>query len=120
MPILTIDAVEDPKQPLPAKLARSIADAAGQVLGSPEARTWVCLRRIPAGDYAENGIEHAPAPLLVELRLREPPVAQERERLVLELTQAIARASQRPAETVHLHVQPAAKGQQAFGGRLVR
>jgi len=119
MPILTIDAVEDPQEPLPADLARAIAEAASEVLGTPRARTWVCLRRIPSADYAENGVAQAPAPLLVELRLREPPEGPKRARMVLELTRAIASAARRDPDRVHLFVQAAAKGHQAFGGQLI-
>ena len=119
MPILSIDAVEDAQRPLPQDLSRALADATGQVLGTPPGRTWVCLRRIPATDYGENHCDTPPAPLLVSLRLRRLPPLGERPALVQALTQAIARAAQRAPEQVHLLLEPAASGHQAFGGELV-
>ena len=64
MPILSLDVVEDASAPLPSDAAQRIADAAGQVLGTPAGRTWVLIRLIPAQAYAENQTPEPPAPLL--------------------------------------------------------
>jgi phenylpyruvate tautomerase PptA (4-oxalocrotonate tautomerase family) len=119
MPILFIEAIEDPSLPLPEHAAQSIADAVGLALGTPPARTWVRLRRIPQADYAENAAPDAPAPLFVNLRLRQPPAGAARAEQVQILTTAIASACGRRPEQVHVYYEPAAAGQQAFGGRLV-
>ena len=119
MPILTIDAVLDPKQPLPAGVASRIADAAAEVLGTASASTWVLIRPIPAANYAENGVDQAPAPLLVSLRQRQPPEAEQRAQQVLDLTRALARACEREMNQIHILYELPAAGRQAFGGQLV-
>ncbi len=117
MPILSLDVVEDESAPLPSDAAQRIADAAGQVLGTPAGRTWVLIRPVPAQAYAENQSPKAPAPLLVSLRMREVPSGQAREQQVQALTQAIARAAGRPAEQVHLVYEAPALGRQAYEAR---
>jgi phenylpyruvate tautomerase PptA (4-oxalocrotonate tautomerase family) len=53
MPILDIEVVT--ADALADDLAKRLADMAGDVFGSPPARTWVRLRSLPPHLYAENG-----------------------------------------------------------------
>ena len=56
MPILDVElVVNEGDPPLPADLAREIADAAGEIFDQPPGECWVRLREIPRRHYAENG-----------------------------------------------------------------
>ena len=118
MPILDVELTgETPADS--AGLARRIADAAGDVFGTPPSRTWVKLRSLHA--YAENGAG-PPAgvqPVFVSVLLARPPEGEERAAQVEALTRALAEACARPVENVHVLYAPAAAGRVAFGGRLL-
>jgi phenylpyruvate tautomerase PptA (4-oxalocrotonate tautomerase family) len=53
MPILDVELVADR---VPPGIARSLADAAGAVFGSPPGRTWVRVRALAPAAYAENAV----------------------------------------------------------------
>ena len=55
MPILEIEIVLQPGEVLVSDLAQIAADRAAEIFGSPPGNTWVRLRFLPAGQYAENG-----------------------------------------------------------------
>lgn len=114
MPILDVELVGARED----GLARKIADAAGEVLGTPPGRTWVRVRFLAREDYAENGTD-VPGdvrPVLVTVLETKPP--QDLEAEVRALTAAIAQATGRPAENVHLFYEPPGEGRVAFGGKL--
>jgi phenylpyruvate tautomerase PptA (4-oxalocrotonate tautomerase family) len=120
MPILTIEIVLRPGETLPSHLAADIADRAGEVFGSPPGRTWVKLRGIPVEHYAENGgAAEGVYPVFVSVLKSRYLPPDEMQTEVTRLTTAIAQASARPVENVHLVYEPAGAGRVAFGGNLV-
>lgn len=102
-----------------AELASRLADAAGDALNAAPGRVWVRLHPLPAEHYAENGgpVPGAP-PLFVRIMHARPPAGAALQAEVAALTAALARASGRPAERVHLEYAPAGAGRMDFGGRL--
>jgi phenylpyruvate tautomerase PptA (4-oxalocrotonate tautomerase family) len=121
MPIVEIEVVGGPDDPLPPSLAQGVADAAGPIFGTAPGGTWVRLRTLAATHYAESALAVAPdeRPVFVTVTRRALP---EREALMAEitaLTEAIARILQRPPARVHVEYAPAAAGRIAFGGTLV-
>jgi phenylpyruvate tautomerase PptA (4-oxalocrotonate tautomerase family) len=121
VPVLEIEMVVANGEALPASLAASLADAAGEVFGSKAGQTWVRLRALAAGEYAENGGDpaSAPRPVFVSVLQADPPQGEELRLQVDRLTVAIARVCALPPENVHLVYQASARGRVAFGGRLV-
>ena len=122
MPILDVEVVLQPGESLRPELAGELADRAGEVFGASPGTTWVKLRAIPAAHYAENQTGHPTDmyPVFVSvLKARLPPL-DERQREVARLTEAVARACQRPSENVHILYLPEGSGRMAFGGRIVQ
>jgi phenylpyruvate tautomerase PptA (4-oxalocrotonate tautomerase family) len=118
MPIVDVELVADR---VPAGMAQTLADAAGEALGAPAGTTWVRLRALPPPCYAESGatVPKDALPVFVTVTKRDLP---DRPRLVQEvdaLTQAIARIVGRPPQRVHVEYAPVAAGRLAFGGKLV-
>ena len=102
------------------ELAQRLADVVGDALGVAPGRVWVRLTPLPADRYAENGDPlQGPLPLFVRLLHAHPPTGQALQAEVAALTTALAAATGRPAERVHLEYAPAGAGRIAFGGRLV-
>ena len=120
MPILEIEIVGEPAADIRDGLAQRIADVAGPLFGSDPQETWVRLRILPPGQYAENGgTPGGVAPVFVSVLRRRNPEGEELEREVVELTAAIAIACGRPKENVHVRYEPPGADRQAFGGRLI-
>ena len=102
-------------------LASRLADALGQALGAARGKVWVRLRTLAPEAYAENGEGDGRAsPVFVTMTASAPPEGDALDRLVAQVTQAVAGQAGRPAENVHVVLQPAAKGRIAFGGKVVR
>lgn len=101
-------------------LAPRLADAIGDALELAPGRVWVRLHRLAAEHYAENGgpLDGA-LPLFVTVLHARPPAGPALQAEVAALTAALAAASGRPADRVHLAYAPAGAGRIAFGGRLV-
>lgn len=121
MPIVDIEAVRAPERAgIPT--ADELADALGEVFGSPAGRTWVRMRRLDPGCYAENGMSLAESelPVFVSVLHAHPPVGPAVQQELARLTQAIAALFACAPERVHVQYAPAGAGRQAFGGVLVR
>jgi phenylpyruvate tautomerase PptA (4-oxalocrotonate tautomerase family) len=121
MPILEIELVVTDGETLPASLAPSLADSAGEVFGSVAGQTWVRLRALPREGYAENGggPPEGILPVFVRVLLADPPQGEELRLQIHRLTLAIAKVSGRAPENVHLFYEPPPRGRVAFGGKLV-
>jgi hypothetical protein len=115
VPILDVEVVGAREE----GLARRIADAAGAVFGPPAGRTWVKVRFLARRDYAEDGAGLPPdvRPVMVRILKADRPENLDLE--VRALTAAVAAATGRPAENVHLLYEPWGRGRVAFGGTLV-
>ena len=121
MPIVDVEIVERPGEGLAPGLAARLADALGGALDAAPGKVWVRLRALAAGHYAESGAgEGRPSPVFVTLLASVPPEGGELDRMVGRVTEAVSRVACRPAENVHVLVQPAARGRIAFGGKVVR
>jgi phenylpyruvate tautomerase PptA (4-oxalocrotonate tautomerase family) len=92
------------------------------VLALPAGSTWVKLRAIPSGNYAENGAGVAPDayPVFVTILKRQLPQADIIHNEVARLTDAIAAICNRQSENVHIVYEPDGKGRIAFGGKIVQ
>jgi phenylpyruvate tautomerase PptA (4-oxalocrotonate tautomerase family) len=121
MPILDVEVVGGLAAKVRRGLPSRIAEAAGAVFQAPPMHTWVRLRVLPRADYGESG-GGPPAgakPVFVSVLKRKRPGPRALAREVKALTLAVARATGRPAENVHVIYRPPAGGRAAFGGHLV-
>jgi phenylpyruvate tautomerase PptA (4-oxalocrotonate tautomerase family) len=121
MPILDVEIISLTEDGKVEGLARRIADAASAVFRSKPGQTWVKLTVIPIERYAENagGPPEGLLPVFVRVLERKVPRGSELQSEVQALTAAVAEASGRPVENVHLVFDSAAQGRVAFGGRIV-
>ena len=121
MPILDIEIVLCPDEALAPGLAAEIADRSGEVFGSPPGSTWVKLRAIPCDHYAENGggPPGGVYPVFVSVLKARLPAPDALRAEVARLTAAVAEATGRPAENVHIVYLPEGAGRVAFGGEIV-
>src|SRR3989304_1505142 len=119
MPILEVDFICLDERGTSSDLARQIADSAGEVFGSFPGETWVRVNLVPRACYAENGggPPEGVLPVFVRVLKRRSPRGDSLTGEVEALTEAIARACERPAENVHLIYTPDAEGRVAFGGQ---
>ena len=118
MPILDVELVADA---VPDGAAQALADVVGAVLGTPAGETWVRLRALAPGAYAENagGARLHAMPVFVTVTRRQLPARPALVQEVDTLTHAIAGVVRRPPEQVHIEYAPPAAGRIAFGGTLV-
>ena len=119
MPILEVRLIGEVPEDVHTGLAQRIADAAGGALGSRPQGTWVTLQFVDADAYAENeGSPPDARPVIVSVLQADLPDAAALGEQVSRLTDAIAKACERPAENLHLIFEPSARGRIAFGGKL--
>jgi len=120
MPILDVEIVLKPGETLSHDLAPELANRAGELFGAAPGTTWVKVRAIAAGHYAENGgPPEGVYPVFVSVLKAKLPVAAELEAEVASLTAAVAQACARPPENVHIIYLPEGSGRVAFGGKLL-
>ena len=119
MPILDVELVAAADAEAPrGDVAQALADAAGEVLATPAGRTWVRVRRLDRGDYAENGgVAAGVAPVFVTVWKADPPGDRAAEARAL--AAAVAEVLGRPPVNVHVLFAPPCRGRIAFGGELV-
>jgi phenylpyruvate tautomerase PptA (4-oxalocrotonate tautomerase family) len=121
MPILEVEIVLRPGESLNPELARELADNAALVFQSPPGTTWVKVKPIASGNYAENGggPEHSVSPVFVSVLKAALPAPNPLQAEVTHLTAVVAKACMRPAENVHIIYVAEVPGRVAFGGRIV-
>jgi phenylpyruvate tautomerase PptA (4-oxalocrotonate tautomerase family) len=119
MPILDVEIVLQSEETLSIYLAANLAEAAGQVFNSAPGETWVKLKSIPAGQYAENSSPPGVTPVFVTILKARHADAETTRIEVARLTMLVARLCLRPAENVHIIYLPLALGRVAFGGKLL-
>jgi len=123
VPILEVELTGGVSASTRSGLAQRLADAAGAIFGSAPGETWVRLRDTHPENYAENetdtfaaGVHPVFVRILKRALLEGASLAQE----IQALTEAVASATGRPADQVHIAYDPPGAGRVAFGGRLVR
>ena len=122
MPILEVELTGGVAAATRSGLAQRLADAAGAIFRSAPGETWVRLRDMHPENYAENKTDTYAAgvhPVFVRVLKRalpeEPALTQE----IKSLTEAVASATGRPADQVHVAYDPPGAGRVAFGGVLL-
>jgi hypothetical protein len=121
MPIIDVEFVSAQDARASGPSAGQLASAIGGALGTPPGRTWVRLRALDAGWYAENDSKLLPAELPVFVTVLHAHLP-DRQALGLQarlLTQVVATCFGCPADRVHVQYAPPGAGRQAFGGTLV-
>ena len=97
MPILNVEIVQRANESLSSELAQHIADAAGDVFGTPSGQTWVKVNMLSPNAYAENGGAPADvAPVIVSIIKGDLPDKAALESEVSELTECIDTICNRP------------------------
>jgi phenylpyruvate tautomerase PptA (4-oxalocrotonate tautomerase family) len=120
MPIVDVEIVLLPGESMRLGLAAEIADRSGQIFGSPPGSTWVKLRAIPCDHFAESGgPPDGVYPVFVSVLKARLPALEVLRAEVGGLTAAVAEATGRPTENVHIAYLPAGAGRVAFDGELV-
>jgi phenylpyruvate tautomerase PptA (4-oxalocrotonate tautomerase family) len=121
MPIVDVEIVLPPGESPPPGLPAELADRCGQVFGSPPGNTWVKLRVIPHDHYAENygGPPASVYPVFVSVLKARLPTPDALRAEVGLLTSAIAEATGRSTENIHIVYLPEGAGRVAFGGEIV-
>ncbi len=121
MPILEVEIVTSHGESLPPGLAQQLADAAGDILGTPSGRTWCRLRVLPSDQYAENrtAVPKDIQPVFVTVLKSRVGSPGELKGETAKLCEALAKACGRPKENVHILYLPEAAGRMSFGGELV-
>jgi len=121
MPIVEVEIVLLPGESIRTGLAAEIADRCREVFSSAPGSTWVKLRAIPCDHYAEEGggPPDGVFPVFVSVLKARLPAPDALRVEVVRLSAAIAEATERPVENVHIAYLPAGAGRVAFGGELV-
>ena len=122
MPVLEVELNGGVTGSLRHGLAQRLADAAGVIFRTGAGQTWVRLRDALPGDCAENGTDVSSAgirPVFVRVLRRALPEGPLLADEVQALTEAVALATGRPFDQVHIVYEPAGAGRVAFGGRIL-
>jgi phenylpyruvate tautomerase PptA (4-oxalocrotonate tautomerase family) len=117
MPVVDVELVGEAD--VSAELSQRLADAIGAALTSRPGGTWVRVRELARDHYAENGGLDDVRPVFVTVLERSRPRGEALAERVARVTAAVAEATGRPAENVHVLFEDDAAGRLAFGGRLV-
>jgi len=119
MPIVTLELVSDDPAP-PAERVQALADALGELFGSPPGATWLRIRTVNRSHYAENGARgDAPQPVFVEVLERSVPPHDDLAERTRQIAAVVAAQLDRPVENVHVIYAPPGAGRVAFGGDLL-
>lgn len=123
MPILEVELTGGVAAATRSGLAQRLADAVGAIFRSAPGETWVRLRDTHPENYAENATDTFAAgvhPVFVRVLRRALPDPEPLAQEIKALTEAVAVATGRPADQVHVAYEPPGAGRIAFGGRVVR
>lgn len=118
MPIVDVELVGEAD--VSAEATQRLADALGTALSSRSGGTWVRVRVLSPACYAENdGAPDDVLPVFVTVLERKRPSGPALADRVAAVTRAVADATGRHPEHVHVLYDADAAGRLAFGGRLV-
>ena len=113
MPLLVIEIVDLPSER--EHLCQALAQACALALQSRPSGTWVRLRQLEGWQYAENG--PATSPAFVSLTLADCP--EDPAPTLARVAAAVAECLGRSVDSVHVILEPPARGRIAFGGHLL-
>ena len=120
MPIVEIETVLRPNEIIQGETVEELADQLGAIFGSPGGTTWVKVRTLETGHYAENGGRpEGMFPVFVSVLKSTWPTKDEMQNEVERITGAVAQICARPSGNVHVIYLPEGRGHVAFGGKLV-
>ncbi|HLF74679.1 MAG TPA: hypothetical protein VI524_10055 [Anaerolineales bacterium] len=120
MPIVDIEIVLKAGETLRAEWAAGLAEELGSIFASPPAGTWIKVRGLPSGQYAEiGGAPDGVYPIFVRVIKSKLPSLEEMQIEVGRITGSVAQICGRPSANVHIIYEPEAKGRVAFGGKIV-
>lgn len=120
MPILDVEIITRPGEPINPHLAIELANRVGAIFGSPPGSTWVKVHPLANENYAEND-DHPHGdiyPVFVSVLKSKLPSPSDLQKEASQLTAAIAQVCNRPAENVHILYLPEGTGRIAFGGQI--
>jgi phenylpyruvate tautomerase PptA (4-oxalocrotonate tautomerase family) len=118
MPIVDVELVGDAV--VTPEVTQRLADVLGDALSSRVGGTWLRVRRLPHGRYAENGgLDDDVCPVFVTVLERTRPTGPDLADRVARVTTAVADITGRDPDNVHVLFEPDATGRLAFGGRVV-
>ena len=118
MPIVDVELVGETL--VTADTTQRLADAVGEALASRPGGTWVRVRLLDQGRYAENGgMPEGVQPVFVTVLERHRPSGTDLADRVRRVTDAVAEVVGRDPENVHVLFEESASGRLAFGGQLV-
>ncbi len=121
MPIVDIEIVGSLSGADPGTLAQALADATGAALAAAPGTTWVRVRTLATDAYAESGgAPDGDAPVFVTITCRSLPAPAALATEAAAVCAAVARATGRARERVHVEYAPPAAGRIAFGGVLAQ
>lgn len=116
MPIVDVEIVGSSDV---ADVAQRLALQIGDALASPPGGTWVKVHWLTLAQYAENGGEPTPEPVIVTILQRHRLEGEPLRNAVASITDAVAEITRRPSSRVHIIFSESAVGRVAFGGKLV-
>ena len=120
MPIIDIEIVLKPNEPIPKEIVPELADQLGEIFDSPKGGTWVKVNGLDDHQYHENGRkEEGVYPIFVSVLKSRLPPAEDMQNEVKKITEAVAHICKRSSENVHVIYEPEGRGRIAFGGKLV-
>jgi phenylpyruvate tautomerase PptA (4-oxalocrotonate tautomerase family) len=120
VPIVDVEFVSGAAAP--GTSVQELADALGQVFGTPPGNVWVRVRPLDRAAYAENGVYLGVGelPVFVTILRVNLPQGAALQAEVAAVTELVAQWMARAPERVHVIYAPEGAGRQAFGGRLVK
>jgi len=122
MPIVEVEVVCHGEAEFNRLSAAALANALGRVFGVQPGTSWVKLRFLGEGGYAENEstLEPSELPAFVSVLHARVPQGEALATEARAITNAVALCLGRAPERVHVRYEPSAAGRQAFGGNVVR
>jgi phenylpyruvate tautomerase PptA (4-oxalocrotonate tautomerase family) len=121
MPIIEVLLVIGADEQYSSGLAQRLANTIGSAMDASPGNVWVRLETLPSVNYAENAstLSQDELPVFVSVLHATPPSGIELKTEVAKITNAVAQATERHSERVHIEYAPPGAGRVSFGGRLV-
>ncbi|MFA5631805.1 MAG: hypothetical protein WC997_09855 [Porticoccaceae bacterium] len=122
MAIVDIElVVQEGKDPyLGQEQIQSIADTLGRIFETKPNRTWVKIRYLPGGQYAQNEAPDAVAalPAFITVLKNRPPAPDQMAGQMSAIARELAPIIGRPAASIHVLYEASARGRLGIGGVL--